>query len=97
MSCLVVEPILTSALIVRTARQAIQWIQSRSYMLLQQIKKTISEFVAEHPGSTSIEIVVALFSKDNHSVDMPVVLEQMVNEGLLTELTYDSKPSCYVV
>lgn len=54
-----------------------------------QIKDRLLAYVEEHPGCTAIELAIkANIADETHSLDLPILLETMVNFGELSELAY---------
>lgn len=52
------------------------------------VNTKITEFVGKHPGCTAIEMVVGVGFGEDFAVDIPVVLETLINEGSLVEVEY---------
>jgi hypothetical protein len=52
------------------------------------IKSSILQFVSQRPGCTPIELVCGIAFGENFAVDVPVLLETLVDEGSLIEVEY---------
>lgn len=52
------------------------------------IKTSIIDFVSKRPGCTPIELVCGIAFGENFAVDVPVLLEKLVDEGSLIEVEY---------
>ncbi len=52
------------------------------------IKSSILAFVSTRPGCTAIELVVGVGFGENFALDIPVLLEKLVDEGSLVEVEY---------
>ena len=52
------------------------------------IKSSIIDFVSKQPGCTPIELVCGIAFGENFAVDVPVLLEKLVDEGSLIEVEY---------
>lgn len=52
------------------------------------LNSKITEFVGKHPGCTAIEMVVGVGFGENFTLDIPVMLETLINEGSLIEVEY---------
>lgn len=61
----------------------------------QEIKTSILNFVARRPGCTPIELVCDIGFGENYAVDIPVLLEKLINDGSLIELEYELPTMTY--
>lgn len=52
------------------------------------IKSSMIEFVTQHPGCTAIELVCGIGFGENFAVDVPVLLEKLVDDGSMIEVEY---------
>src|SRR5690242_14913621 len=52
------------------------------------LKKRVTEFVDKNPGCTAIEMIVGMKFGGDFAVDMPIMIERLVNDGSLIEVEY---------